>query len=159
MKGKIIYGRHGIKTYFVDGKMVTEEVFRKAFPPQPMAANGRCSLVGWSKPLVNDALAVHPTQIAEAMERNAKRGLHVQYNADGCPILTSQEERRQLIEIENTCIPGGVRDNNGGYGDMARTEPMPKPKKKLSEEFIAEGVRLNKDVLVKAARKKFTGKD
>ncbi len=113
MTGKIIFGEQGKPDrYFIDRKEVTKEEWDAAFPPKPMAANGECSLRGWSRPIESDALAVHPRQIAAVMERNRQRGLNIQYNPkDGRPILTSREERRKLMAVE------GVHDNNGGYGD------------------------------------------
>lgn len=106
--------------YFLEGREVTEEAYKEAFPDRPMAKSGRCSLRGWSRPIQSDALAVHPSDIAAVMERNRARDLHVEYNPeDGRPILTSREERRKLMKIEK------MHDRNGGYGDDHNTPKEP----------------------------------
>lgn len=98
--------------YYIDDKEVTEEEYRAAFPDKPLAENGQCSLRGWTKPLLSDALAVHPDQIPDVMERNRRAGLHVEYNAeDGRPILRSREQRRKLMKLDK------CHDRDGGYGD------------------------------------------
>lgn len=66
----------------------------------------------WTKPIESDALAVHPKQIKTVMERNARHGLHINYDpTDGRPLLQDRDQRRRLMKIE------GCHDNNGGYGD------------------------------------------
>jgi len=105
-------------------------------------------------PLKSDAMAVHPSQIPEAMARNKKHGLHVEYDpVDGRPILPDRAARRQLMAIE------GVHDNQGGYGDDHTPNVAPRPDKKLSEVFIEEGVKINTEAMTKATRKAFYGKE
>lgn len=65
----------------------------------------------WSKKIESDALAVHPDQIAEVVERNRKHGLHIHYLPDGRPVLEDRAQRRRLMKVE------GVHDRRGGYGD------------------------------------------
>jgi len=67
-------------------------------------------LIGW-KPLVSDALAVHPDQVPEVIERNRKHGINVHYDSDGCPVLPTRQVRKALMKIE------GHFDRAGGYGD------------------------------------------
>lgn len=98
--------------YYLDGKEVSKEEHDLAVPDKPLAEAGKCSLRGWSRPIESDAMAVHPKQIAEVMERNKRHGLTCEYNTeDGRPILTSREQRRQLMKIE------GFHDNSGSFGD------------------------------------------
>lgn len=124
MKGRIIGS--GEKTrYLLNGKEVTKAEFDRAFPDKKMAANGECSLLGWHKPIASEAMAVHPEQIGEVMERNKKHGVHIEYLPDGCPKLTSREQRRQLMRIE------GYHDNNGGFGDDTGKTTSKAPESKI----------------------------
>lgn len=111
MKGRIKFGEHGQPDrYFIDRNEVTKAEFDAAFPPKPLGDGS--GLIGWHQPIESDALAVHPNQIVEVMERNKKHGLEIEYRADdGRPILTSREQRRKLMRIE------GVHDLQGGYSD------------------------------------------
>jgi hypothetical protein len=103
---------HGEKTrYVLDGKEVTKEEADAAYPDKKMSEGGRCSLVGWSRPLLSDSLAVHPSQIKEAMERNRRHNVHIEYNPeDGRPILNGVADKRELLKIE------GAHDNDECYG-------------------------------------------
>ena len=113
MKGKIVYRSHG-EDYFIDGKEVSKEEFDETFPPKPLghapALGGNTSSC-W--PLKSDAMAVHPSQIKEAMERNKKHGVvGVSYDPkDGRAILADRGARRDLMKLE------GFHDKSGGYGD------------------------------------------
>jgi hypothetical protein len=105
MTGRIIGS--GSKTrYLIDNKEVTEAEFDLAFPPKPIHS-GDDLAIGWHKPVLSDALAVHPKQIPEAMARDKKHGLNIEYTPDGRPILTSQAQKRKMIRSlnyhENNC--------------------------------------------------------
>ena len=114
MRGRVLYNRDGTtKACFVDGKEVSREEFDRIFAPkegyldEPPAGP---SPSGW--PMLSDALAVHPKQIQEVMDRNARHGLHVEYNTeDGRALLADRGQRRDLMRLE------GFHDNEGGYGD------------------------------------------
>lgn len=62
-------------------------------------------------PMKSDALAVHPSQIKQANERNRRNGVNVTYAKNGQAIIPDRKERKKLLKLE------GFRDNNGGYGD------------------------------------------
>lgn len=114
----VMKGLGAKSTYWLDGAQVTKEVFDEA-NRQVRAALPQVSSVDrsegnrpWSKAILSDALAVHPEQIPEVMERNRKHGLEIEYNTeDGRPVLLSRDQRRRLMKIE------GVHDRDGGYGD------------------------------------------
>ena len=82
---------------------------------------------GW--PMKSEALAVHPTQIKEAMARNKRNGITgVSYcEKTGRAIIADRAARRALCKLE------GVFDRAGGYGDAspgdseARNLPDHKP--------------------------------
>ncbi len=103
--------------YFVDGRQVEKAEFdrlmaeEKAGLPQigddPEMTGNR----PWSRPIVSDALQVHPRQVQAVRERNAKHGLDVEYRPDGKPVLRDRAQRRKLLRIE------GKHDNQGGYSD------------------------------------------
>lgn len=110
MRGKII-GHGEKKRYLIDEKEVSKEEFDQVFPDKNEGGDGS-ALVCWHRPIQSDALAVHPSQITEAVERNRRHGLHIDYNpVDGRPILKDRDQRRRLMKIER------VHDNSGGYGD------------------------------------------
>ncbi len=97
--------------YFQNGKRSTKKKFKASCCAKvggvPMLAGN--TPVCW--PMKSDALAVHPSQIPEVMERNRKHGLYIEYDPkDGRPILPDQGAKRELLKISK------VHDNNGGYG-------------------------------------------
>lgn len=112
MKARIVYGSRGLR-YYLDGVEVSERKFRKAQPP--VASGGDPALQvpkscsAW--PILSDALAVHPKQIEEAMERDRRHGIQTDYAEDGRAILRDRAHRREMMRSLQ------VHDNNGGYGD------------------------------------------
>lgn len=62
-------------------------------------------------PLVSEALAVHPKQVAEANARAKRHGISVTYQKDGRCIIPDRGNRKKLLRLE------GLHDNRGGYGD------------------------------------------
>ena len=112
MRLKVTYHRNGTVSYEIDGRPATEEEVAEAFPPKPIG----CPLQAQTPtcwPMESDALAVHPKQIAEAMERDRRHGIKgVSYRPeDGTCILADRGARRDKMRLQ------GVHDNQGGYGD------------------------------------------
>lgn len=59
-----------------------------------------------------DALAVHPSQAAEADAWAQKHGLNVRHRRDdGRPIFTGRKQYKRYAELQ------GFHARNGGYGD------------------------------------------
>lgn len=52
-------------------------------------------------PIRSEALAVHPSQRAEAEERARRCGVPTSYDPAGRPILTGPEHRRRLMKLDN----------------------------------------------------------
>jgi hypothetical protein len=102
---------HGEKTrYYIDGVQVSREEFDQALPDQPLeAAPGGHLPSCW--PQVMESLGVHPSQVAQANERNRKAGVNVTYDRDGNAVVPDRNERRKLIRLER------CHDKDGGYGD------------------------------------------
>lgn len=96
--------------YYIDGREVTKAEFDIAFPDQPLRHD---ALVGtaWSRPIVSDALAVHPRQVQEAMASAAAKGVPTEFLPDGRPILRDRAHRKAYLKAYN------FHDRNGGYGD------------------------------------------
>lgn len=96
----------GRTMFEVMGQFMTEEEFDRHFLTGEQGEPGS-SLCGWHKPVLSDALCVHPRQIPEAMARDKKHGLNVEYLPDGRPVLTSQDQKRKMIRSlgyhENNC--------------------------------------------------------
>ena len=112
MRGRIVYRTDG-DHYFVDNREVTKEEFDILFPDAPSdesTGEPGSSLCGW-KPIVSDALAVHPRQVEEATLDAAKKGCPTEFLPDGRPILTSRSHRKQYLKSY------GFHDRRGGYGD------------------------------------------
>lgn len=104
------YDLVSVATFYLEGKEVTEAEYRRVFPePTPGLP---MSSMAWSRPQESDALAVHPSQVDEANERNRRRGCSVTYRRDdGRAIVPDRGERKKLLKIE------GMHDRDGGYGD------------------------------------------
>lgn len=83
--------------YYLSGREVTKEKYEEYYPPMKMDG-GFPAMNGWSKPMLSDAMAVHPEQIEEARERDKKHGVPTDYTADGRPILHSEDHKRRLMK-------------------------------------------------------------
>lgn len=92
--------------YVIDGVEVTLAEWREKFPEREgvpyMTAPG-------AYPIRSDAMACHPDQIPEIVERNRKKGIAVEYDKVGRPVLKSQAEKRALMRAE------GFHDRNCYY--------------------------------------------
>lgn len=64
-------------------------------------------------PMVSESMAVHPSQIQEAMAEDRKHGVPVDYLPDGRVVYTSPRQRKAHMEKH------GFFDKNGGYADPA----------------------------------------
>lgn len=91
MKG-VIRGTSDKPVFLIDGKEVTKEEFDQVFKPQPLGDGA--GLIGWHRPVVSDALAVHPDQVEEASEHAKKLGVPTEFQADGRPIFRSSKHFR-----------------------------------------------------------------
>ncbi|HVK10860.1 MAG TPA: hypothetical protein VM597_18975 [Gemmataceae bacterium] len=110
MAWTVIYGRGGENAaYFQDGVARTKDEFDAAFPPKPLGAPAVAAPSSW--PMKSVALAVHPDQVAEAIERNRRNGVGVTYDATGMAEIPDRGERKKILKLE------GLHDNHGGYGD------------------------------------------
>lgn len=57
----------------------------------------------WSRPLVIDALAVHPNQVEKARERAKRHGVNVRYLKNGRVEIPDRREYRKLLKMEG-CV-------------------------------------------------------
>lgn len=64
-----------------------------------------------SNPKLSDALAVHPSQVAEAVADAKKKGVPTRFEADGRPIITSRAHQKQYLKAY------GFHNRDGGFGD------------------------------------------
>jgi hypothetical protein len=155
VRARIIYHQFGPNEYFLDGKPVSHKKFNKAVKAKPIGVPMLAGNTASAWPMKMESLAVHPSQIKEAMERNKKYGVTVSYDKNGTPIVPDRAARRDLMKVEHQNIPGGIRDRSGGYGEDFTADALPKRQTKLSEEA---GIEVNAAAMTKAAIKKFTGK-
>jgi len=65
----------------------------------------------WSKPVLSDAMGVHPNQIQGCVEDARKRGIEIEFAPDGRQVFRSRKARKEYCRSE------GFHDNDGGYGD------------------------------------------
>lgn len=107
MVGKIV-GKLGQERYYLDGRVVSAEQFLAAFPDQPLG--GASALVDF-KPILSDALAVHPKQVEEARRDALAKGVPTEFLPDGRPVLRSRAHRKAYLRAYR------FHDRNGGYGD------------------------------------------
>jgi hypothetical protein len=151
MKG-VIRGHGDKRTFFLDGKQVTREEFDSAFPDTPIGDGS--GLIGW-KPLISDALAVHPRQIKEAREDAIKKGVPVDFTADGRPKFTSRQQRSAYLRAY------GFFDKSAGYGDPADGSfkgDRPDPVDTVKEICDAVGCRIDKKAQEAMVREIMTGR-
>lgn len=116
MKARIVYGTRKSKDrYYIDEKEVTREEFDAAFPNRvdQLLKTGQMlpahTTTCW--PMISEAAAIHPEQIAEATEWNKKMGDHVKYTSTGEAIFTSRRQRKEHLKNIR------LRDKNAGYSD------------------------------------------
>jgi hypothetical protein len=118
MRSRIVYHPFdpSRNTYFLEEKEVTEAVYRAAGTDKSREAlSARRGPDGhrpacW--PMVSDAMLVSTERQRKAVHENARaRGLNLQFDRLGRPILESQGHRRQVCELM------GMTDRNAGYGD------------------------------------------
>lgn len=96
--------------WFIDGRQVTKEEFDAALPNVEDPAGDGSGLIAW-KTIKSMALAVHPSQVEMANERNKRHGVGIEYQPDGKAVVTSRHNRKKLLRLD------GMSDNSGGYGD------------------------------------------
>ena len=112
MKGdKIVFGENGKPDrFYLDGTEVPEAEFRARHPDQEIGDGS--ALLGF-KPIHSDALGYHPSQIAEAHEYLAKKGVDCEIDSKGRPVFTSRQQRAKFLKAT------GYFDRDAGYGDPA----------------------------------------
>lgn len=100
----------------INGKEVDEEDFRK-YGESRMGellggvAPGGTPTTGW--PMRSVVLAVHPSQVDEANERNKKRGLATRYEKDGTAVIPDAGDRRKLMKVESEVLGINLVDRDG----------------------------------------------
>ncbi len=94
MRG-VIRGHGASARYFLEDVAVSREEFFCAFPPVESA--GGDGLVSF-RPLASDALAVHPSQIAEAVEDARRKGVPTEFLPDGRPVFLSSRHFREYAK-------------------------------------------------------------
>lgn len=108
-RGRIKYTSRG-EEFFLGDKPVSREEFESVFRPKEIGPTRGQTASCW--PLKSEALACHPEQIPELIERNKRHGVAgVSYDKDGTAILADRGARRDLMALE------GCHDKSGGYGD------------------------------------------
>jgi hypothetical protein len=110
VRGRITYRRDGTQAFTLGDKEVTKEEFDASFKAKEIGPTRGQVASCW--PMDSDALACHPEQIQELMNRNKKHGITgVSYKPDGTAVLADRGARRDLMALE------GLHDKQGGYGD------------------------------------------
>lgn len=107
MKAKIKYGR--TTEYFIDDRPVTKEEFDATFPTKPIGRMRGHMMHEFNHPL--ESLAVHPDNIAEAVEYDSKHGVPTDYDSWGRPIMKNRAHQKNYLKIH------GVFNKDGSYGD------------------------------------------
>lgn len=94
----------------------------------------------WGKRIKSIALAVHPDQVEEATKDAVARGVPTEFTADGRPILTDRNHRKQYMKAY------GYFDRDAGYGDAQPQHhkgdtPPPSRLRELAKKY-ADRIRL-----------------
>jgi len=71
----------------------------------------RLKTCGIIKSKLSDALAVHPTQVAEAIADAKKKGVPTDFAPDGRPIITSRNHQKRYLRAY------GFFNRDSSYGD------------------------------------------
>ena len=73
--------------YILNGREVTQAEYEEWYPPRTFEDRRAAaeSITQWKRPVISDALAVHPRQIKQVLERNKRHGVNVEYLPDGRP--------------------------------------------------------------------------
>lgn len=112
MAGRVVY--HALdpekNRYFVDDVEVTREEWDRRYPSKKIGVTG-ASNQGACWPQKSLAFGVHPKLIKKAMQRNARHGVNVTYDAKGHAIIPDRGTRAKLCRLE------GMHDNDGGFND------------------------------------------
>lgn len=69
---------------------------------------------GRTYPMWSEAMGVHPSQVAEAMELDRKLGVQARYSETGQVEFTDAIHRKRYLESH------GMYDRNGGHSDPQR---------------------------------------
>lgn len=109
-KGKVVYTPQSNKEFFIDGVKTTEAKYNKAFPSR-LDMSQPAPFVAASYRVASEGMAVDPEQIPEAMARDARHGVKVDYNEIGAPVFTSRAQRAKYLKMK------GCFDKDGGYSD------------------------------------------
>jgi hypothetical protein len=89
-------GKDGVTSYYISGREVSKEKYEEYYPP--LTGAGFPHMAGWSRPMEMDSLAVHPDDIPAQMEKDRRHGLMVNYNQDGCPIIHTEQQKRDYMK-------------------------------------------------------------
>lgn len=108
-RGRLVAGP--VPTYFVNDVEVTKEEYDQCFPPKGFMAGEEFQIAQGKAtwPMKSVALAVHPSQVAEANARNKRHGLATRYNSNGTAIIPTAAEKTKLVNLE------GFVDKQKGY--------------------------------------------
>lgn len=93
------------KSFFLDGKEVTEAEFLDAFPDKSLAGGGPSTPYPGNWPMKGVLnLAVHEKQVEQARARVKRHGISVEYNADGSLTIPDTGNYRKLCKLEGKVL-------------------------------------------------------
>lgn len=103
-----IVGEGNKTRYLIDGIEVPKAEADRLFPPRTIGDGSGLSSI---KPKASDALAVHPDQVAEAVESAKRKGVPTEFLPDGRPVIRSRAHQKAYLKAY------GFHNKDGGYGD------------------------------------------
>ncbi len=105
-------------TYWIDGEQVSRRQFFKAFPaakPVKMPKDKhRRTEVAQFKPILSNALAVHPSRVKEAILDAEKKGVPTSFMKDGRPVMRTRQHYNAYLKAYR------FFNRDAGYGDVTR---------------------------------------
>jgi hypothetical protein len=108
---RIVLRNDGIH-YYLGAQEVTEAEYRQVHPEAPLGGmNLDCPALKRGWPLLSEGAAVHPTQVQEAQDSAARKGVPTEFTKDGRAVFRNRQHRKEYLRAY------GFHDRDGGYGD------------------------------------------
>lgn len=97
----------------------------------------------WSRGQKSVALAVHPSQVREAVEDAQKKGVPTDFTPDGRPVFRDRDHRKRYHQAY------GFFDRDAGYGDAAprlhKGDKAPPSRLRELAKRLAHRIRLRRE--------------
>ena len=114
MKTSTVYHRNGKRSFFIDGRQVSQKKYDAVVKKRGRVGGRGVAMVNkaYSRPLRSRSQGCHPSQVAEFNAVLDARGeKSVRYAANGDLYFETRKARRNFAKLR------GKHDTDGSYGD------------------------------------------